>query len=372
MHHNNLPSTSTGSTPHTAALTRSYCHHIQAPRDYMQTRYKSGIYVPKRHFNLSASVPISPIPSTYHQALKDPNWFNAMSGEYNALMAQNTWSLVPKPAGANVVIRKWIFHHKHNPDGSLARYKARWVVHGFTRQHGIDYEETFIPVIKPTTIQVVLSIATSQEWPIHQLDVKNAFLHGNLAETIFTQQHVGFLSSVYPDYICKLHKSLYGLKQAPCTWFLCFTSFLSKLGFHASKSDSSLFVLRHGHSTAYLPVYVDDIVLTTNSSQMLHQIIASLQSEFAMNDLGPLQHFLGISVHKTSDGLILSQAQYAVELLSCANMSTCNPYLMPADTKSKPSIMDGKPLDHPSKYRSLAGALQYLTLARPDICFAVQ
>jgi hypothetical protein len=134
---------------------------------------------------------------------------------------------------------------------------------------GVTYEETFNPVIKHVTIQVVLSIATSQEWPIHQLDVKNAFLHGNLVETVFTQQPTGFVSSVHPDYVCQLHKSLYGLKQAPCTWFLCFTSILSKLGFLASKSDSSLFVLHRGHSTAYLLLYVNDIILTTNSSQML-------------------------------------------------------------------------------------------------------
>jgi hypothetical protein len=157
-------------------------------------------------------------------------------------------------------------------------------------------------------ICVILSIASSQGWPINQLDVKNAFLHGDLSETVYAQQPAGFMSSSHPKYVCKLHKSLYGLKQAPHTWFLRFTSFLTKLGFQSSKSDSSLFVLRHGSSLAYLLLYVDDIILTANSTTLLQKLINQLQTEFAMSDLGRLQHFLGISVHRNKDGLILSQA----------------------------------------------------------------
>jgi hypothetical protein len=295
-----------------------------------------------------------------------------MREEFNALMNQNTWTLVPRPAGVNVVTGKWIYRHKYNSDGSLARYKARWVVHGFTQQHGVDYEETFSPVIKPATIRVVLSLAASRDWPIHQLDVKNAFLHGDLLEKVYAQQPAGFVSPSHPDYVCLLNKSLYGLKQAPRTWFLRFTSFLSKIGFRCSKSDTSLFVLHQGSSQAYLLLYVDDIILTASSTVLLNTIIAKLRTEFSMSDLGPLQHFLGISVNRHSNGLFLSQEQYAADLLARANMANCNPCLTPAATTSKPSITDGNPMDNPTEYRSLAGALQYLTITRPDISFAVQ
>jgi hypothetical protein len=246
------------------------------------------------------------------------------------------------------------------------------VAHGFTQQQGIDYGETFNPVIKLATIRVVLGIATSQAWPIHQLDVKNTLLHGQLQEMVYAQQPAGFVSPSHPEYVCKLHKSLYGLKQAPRTWFIRFTSFLSKLGFHGSKSDTSLFVFKSGKSSAYLLLYVDDIILTASSQALLQHIISRLKSEFAMSDLGQLQHFLGISVQHTPDGLVLHQDQYAAELLSQANMSNCNTCLTPADTKSKPSISDGKPLANATEYRSLAGALQYLTLTRPDISYAAQ
>jgi hypothetical protein len=235
----------------------------------MHTWSKSGIYVPKKNFNLSAYVAISPIPTTYRQALKDPNWFAAIRDEFDALTKQNTWSLVSELACINVVSGKSIFRHKHNSDGSFASYKARWVLHGFTQEQGLNFGETFSLVIKPATVRVVLSIATSKDWPIHQVDVKNAFLHGHLAKTVYAQQPSSFISPTNLDLVCKLNKSLYGLKQAPRTWFLQFTLFLIKLGFYGSKSDTSLFVLHHGSSTSYLLLYVDDIILTASSESPL-------------------------------------------------------------------------------------------------------
>jgi hypothetical protein len=168
-----------------------------------------------------------------------------------------------------VVWGKCIFQKKLNVDGSLSRYKARWVVRGFTQQAGVDYGETFSPVVKPAMIRVVLSLATSLAWPINQLDVKNAFLHGNLQETVYSQQHSGFADSNLPHHVCRLNKSLYGLKQAPRTWFTRFTSFLSTLGFVSSKCDTSLFILRRGSQIAYLLLYVDDIILTANTTPLL-------------------------------------------------------------------------------------------------------
>jgi hypothetical protein len=150
----------------------------------MRTRGKSGFRLPpKDRLNLHVSVSSS-LPKSYKSALLDPNWAAAMKDEYDALIQNNTWQLVPRPSNTNIVSGKWVFRHKFNSNGSLARYKARWVCRGYSQQHGIDYDETFSPVVKPSTIRTVLSIVVSSSWPIHQLDVKNAFLHGSLQETV--------------------------------------------------------------------------------------------------------------------------------------------------------------------------------------------
>jgi hypothetical protein len=245
-----------------------------------------------------------------------------MEEEYGALIANQTWDLVPAPPHANIVSGKWLFRHKLNADGSLARYKARWVARGFTQQQGLDFDETFSPVVKPATIRTVLSLAVSSDWPIHQLDVKNAFLHGGLSETVYCQQPPGFIDPAHPNYVCKLNKALYGLKQAPRAWYSRLQAFITSIGFRASQCDTSLFIFTQGTDVAYLLLYVDDIILTASSQPLLQHLIGYLQQEFAMTDLGHLHYFLGVSVQRSSAGLFLSQAKYAAEILEKANMSS--------------------------------------------------
>jgi hypothetical protein len=246
------------------------------------------------------------------------------------------------------------------------------VLRGFTQREGVDYEETFSSVVKPATIRTVLSLAVTSNWPIRQLDVKNAFLHGHLDELVYSQQPAGFVYAAAPTHVCQLQRSLYGLKQAPRAWFTWFTTHLLTLGFIASRCDSSLFILHRDGMTAYLVLYVDDIILTGSTPSLLQQIVASLHKEFSMSDLGELHHFLGVNVHRSDAGLFLSQQQYALELLDHANMLNCRSISTPVDSKSKLSASDGQLLSNPTHYRSLASGLQYLTLTRPDITYAVQ
>jgi hypothetical protein len=150
--------------------------------------------------------------------------------------------LVPRPLGSNIVTGKWVFMHKLCADGTLDRYKACWVLRGFTQRRGVDYDETFSPVVKPATVHTVLATAVSRTWPIQQLDVKNIFLHGTLFETVFYCQPTGFTDPAHPDLVYHLHKSLYGLKQAPPAWYSRFAIFLTTLGFLEAKSDTLLFI----------------------------------------------------------------------------------------------------------------------------------
>ncbi|PWA99952.1 ribonuclease H-like domain-containing protein [Artemisia annua] len=380
--HDPLPSPSPPAaqqqTPNTSPPAHQRQHIISNPPNNpnpvsihpMVTRFRVGTNRPTERLNMHVSS-VSPLPKTYRDAFTNPNWQNAMRDEYTALIKNGTWILVPRPKDANIIRSMWLFRHKYLADGTLSRYKARLVANGSNQLEGVDVDETFSPVVKPGTIRTVLSLATSRHWPIHQLDVKNAFLHGDLNETVYMHQPPGFRDSVHSDYVCLLKRSLYGLKQAPRAWFHRFASYITRVGFSHSRCDSSLFIYKQGTDTAYLLLYVDDIVLTAFSDSLLQRIISSLHQEFAMTDLGPLNYFLGISVSRDSTGLFLSQKQYALEVLETAHMVNCNPSRTPVNTESKLGD-DGDPVSDPTLYRSLAGSLQYLTFTRPDISYAVQ
>lgn len=339
----------------------------------MQTRSKSGIVKPVTRLCLHTTK-VSPLPSNHIQAATDPNWNPAMREEYNALIKTGTWSLVPRPKFANIIRSMWLYRHKFDSTGRLARYKARLVANGKSQQQGIDCDETFSPVVKPATIRAVLHVATVKNWPLRQLDVKNAFLHGDLKETVYMHQPPGFKNPTKPNHVCLLRRSLYGLKQAPRAWYTRFSIFATKFGFIQSILDPSLFVLPRGRDIAYLLLYVDDIALTASSPALLDEVISALNSTFAMTDLGPLHHFLGISIIRNAQGTFLHQQNYAADILHRANMTSCNPCLTPVDTKPKLAEIDSDspPVKDPTLYRSLAGALQYLTFTRPDISYAVQ
>ncbi|GJW46851.1 ribonuclease H-like domain-containing protein [Tanacetum coccineum] len=224
----------------------------------MVTRFCVRTNRPTKRLNLHVSS-VFPLPKSYHDAFNDPNWQNALRDEYTALIKNKTWTLVPRLLDTNIVRCMWLFRHKYMADGTLSRYKARFVANGSTQLEGVDVDETFSPVVKPGTLQTVLSLAASRHWPIHQLDV-------DLSETVYMHQPPGFWDFVHLDYVCLLQRSLYGLKQSSQAWF------------------------QRGLDTAYLLLYVDDIVLTASFESLLQQIIGSLHKEFAMTDLGSLQY----------------------------------------------------------------------------------
>ncbi|GKV41335.1 hypothetical protein SLEP1_g48881 [Rubroshorea leprosula] len=255
-------------------------------------------------------------------------------------------------------------------DGSLERLKARLVAKGFNQQAGIDYEETFSLVIKPQTIRIVLTIALAKGWTIKQLDVQNAFLHGYLKELVYIEQPLRFKDPTHLDHVCQLNRALYGLKQAPRAWFEQFSHFLLQLGFLCSHCDSSLFILHHAQGTIYLLLYVDAIILTGSSSIFLDAFITKLGTEFSMKNLGNLSYFLGIQVFTTPYGLSVSQKKYAQELLERAGMINCKAIATPMVAKSL-ALSHTKPFSNPSLFQSLVGALQYLTITRPKLSYAI-
>lgn len=233
----------------------------------MQTRAKTGIRKPKKQFTLLSTV--SSVPTSHRQALLDPNLTPPMNDEIDAFNVTNTWDLVPRPNNTNIVRCMWLYKHKLNADGTPGRRRVRLVANGKSQEEGIDYNETFSPVVKPATIRAVLDISLAKGWPIHQLDAKNAFLHGHLDETIYMHQPPGYINKEFPNHVCKLNKAIYGLKQSPRAWNSRFAKFGTDLGFECSKSDASLFVYNKNGQRAYLLLYVDDIILTASTTSFL-------------------------------------------------------------------------------------------------------
>uniref|UniRef100_A0A2N9H369 CCHC-type domain-containing protein n=1 Tax=Fagus sylvatica TaxID=28930 RepID=A0A2N9H369_FAGSY len=294
----------------------------------MLTRAKNGIFKPKLYHTTITDYTYTE-PPTYLTASKYPQWCTAMDEEFSALQRQHTWSLVPLPP------------------------------------------ETFSPVVKPPTIRLILALAVTYSWPLRQLDVRNAFLHGILKEEVYMQQPTGYIDSHHPHHVCKLQKSIYGLKQAPRAWFESFTTQLLNLGFHSASADSSLFIYRDGSVIAYLLLYVDDIVLTGNHPSFLTQLISNLSKVFELKDMGTLNYFLGLQIQRSSQGLTLTQTKYATDLLIKHNMLNCSPCKTPCVPHTRLSATCGKPLTDVHAYRSLVGALHYLTFTRLDLSFAV-
>ena len=254
----------------------------------------------------------------------------------------------------------------------MDKYKARLVAKGFQQTPGVDFFETFSSVVKASTIRIIFTLAVSRGWDIQQIDINNAFLNGDLHEEVFMSQPDGFVDQAKPTYACKLHKALYGLKQAPRAWFETLReALLITWGFHNSVSDTSLFYShKHGRMLLLL-VYVDDILITGDSQADVQQVIDALHTQFALKTLGSVHYFLVFEVLRTPLGLHLSQAKYAVDLLHKTNMAAAKSCSTPMCLSNNLSLFDSEPFSQPSVYRSTIGALQYLTLTRPDLAFYV-
>jgi hypothetical protein len=225
-----------------------------------------------------------------------------MQSEIDALCENRTWSLVSPPPGKKPIGCRWVFKIKRKSDGSIERYKARLVAKGYTQVEGVDYFDTFAPVAKLVTVRVILSVAAAKNWPLHQLDVNNAFLHGDLHEDVYMHLPPGFRRQGEP-LVCKLNKSLYGLKQASRNWYSKFSEVLIDFGFTHSTADPSLFCLNREFGSVYLLLYVDDIVLTGSDLRLMNLVKDLLHNHFKIKDLGRLKYFLGIEVARSKKGI---------------------------------------------------------------------
>jgi histone deacetylase 1/2 len=296
-----------------------------------------------------------------------------MEEEHEALLQNQTWHMVPPSSNKIVIDCKWVYRIKKRADGTIDRYKACLVAKGFKQRYGIDYEDTFSSVVKAATIKTFLAISASRGWNLRQLDVKNAFFAWCSGRGCLYETNPGFVNPKAPDFICKIDKDTYGLRQAPQAWYSCLNSKLHDFGFIPSKADTSLFLYQKSGITIFMLIYVDDIIVASSSIDDITSLVMDLNDHFAIKDLGDLHFFLGIEVKKTQHGLLLTQEKDANDLLEKLGMRICKLAPKPLSSTYPLSLVDGDPLGHEdsTKYRSIVGGLQYLTLTRPDIFFSV-
>ena len=293
-----------------------------------------------------------------------------MQSEYDALIENDTWTLCDLPPGKKAIGTKWVYKLKRKPDGEIDRYKARLVAKGYAQQKGIDYEETFAPICRMTTVRILCALAAHFGWNVHQSDIVTAFLNGDIFEEVYVTQPRGFVKKGQEDKVCRCKKALYGLKQSPHAWYEKADTHLVKRGFRNSPIESTLYVKREDDVLLIVVLYVDDLLITGPNERHIVEFKADLNATFKMKDLGLLHHYLGIQFKQCDGGIALCQTSYIETLLCKFGLEDCKPIATPMETSLKLSLHDaGDPADV-TLYQT-AGCLIYVCNTRPDIQFAV-
>ena len=313
-------------------------------------------------------------PQTFKEAMSTPeapSWKEAINSEIDSIMQNHTWELVDLPKGSKPLGCKWIFKRKLKTDGTVDKYKARLVAKGFHQKEGVDYFDTYAPVTRITSIRLLVAFAALRGLEIHQMDVKTAFLNGELEEEIYMKQPEGFIAVGNEHKVCRLVKSLYGLKQAPKQWHKRFDDVMIANGFKINECDKCVYGKHTPSGYVIICLYVDDMLIMGSNNKMINDTKKILTTRFEMKDLGLADVILGIKISRTSDGIILSQSHYVEKLLDKFNNGDTNVAKSPVDLTLHLVKNNNAPVAQ-LEYSRVIGSLLYLTnCTRPDIAQCV-
>ncbi|GJY98799.1 ribonuclease H-like domain, reverse transcriptase, RNA-dependent DNA polymerase [Tanacetum coccineum] len=310
-------------------------------------------------------------PKNYKEASSDQKWIEAMKVELDSINRNNTWELTTLPKGHKAIGLKWVFKTKKDANGNIIKHKARLVAKGYIQEHGIDFEEVFAPVARMETIRLLLAIAANNKWEVHHLDVKSAFLHGDLKEEVYVTQPEGFIKREDNGKVYRLIKALYGLRQAPRAWNIKLDNTLKSLDFKKCALEQAIYTKTSKDSTLLIGVYVDDLIITGTPKKEIDKFKAQMEEKFEMSDLGLLAYYLGIEVTQTDGDISIRQSAYANKILKEAGMIDCNETLIPMDPGTKLTKVTEGTMVNSTEYRSLIGCLRYLLHTRPDLSYSV-
>jgi len=323
-------------------------------------------------------------PKTFSHALSGPKaneWIKAMEEEMESMKINQVWDLVDLLSGRRSIGNKWVLKIKHKVDGLIERYKARLVAKGYTQEEGIDFENTFSPVVRITSVRLILAIVAHMDLELYQMDVRTAFLNGELNEEIYMDQPLGFETKGQERKVCKLKRSIYGLKQASRQWNVKFHQAILKDGFTMMEEDHCVYSKCSNNSFIILSLYVDDILIAGNSKEMIDTTKKWLTSNFEMKDMGEASYVLGVKIirDRAKRLLGLTQETYIKKMLERYHMQDSRPMDTPVDKSLSLSCdMCPKTLEEKEKmsrvpYASVVGSLMYAMMCtRPNICYAVR
>jgi transposase InsO family protein len=332
---------------------------------------------------IAANVDLSVEPTSFKDAMTRSDWKEwkeACIEEMNSIRENEVWELVVLPNGVNVIGCKWILTYKYNGRGAIVRRKGRLVGKGYSQVEGLDFYEVFAPVVKFSSIRLLLALTAMNAWYLHQMDVKTAFLHGDLDVPIYMEQPEGFVEDGKEHLVCRLKKSLYGTKQAGRQWYQRMNEVLLRMSFYHLEADHCVYVFKDSSTIIILTLYVDDLLLISNSLEKMTQFKKKLSVIFHMKDLGEASYVLGLQIRRDRDShsLSISQSLYIQKLLNRFGMANCDTVSTPLDnhvvlSKSQaPATPAAKEQMKRVPYQSAVGALMWCMIAsRPDICFAV-
>ena len=314
-------------------------------------------------------------PNTFEEAMKSQDvafWKEAINDEMDSIMGNNTWVLVDLPPGCKPLGCKWIFKRKMKVDGTIEKFKARLVIQGFRQKSGIDYFDTYAPVARISTIRLLIALASIHNLIIHQMDVKTAFLNGDLDEEVYMNQPQGFIMPGNENKVCKLVKSLYGLKQAPKQWHQKFDEVVLSNGYLLNQADKCVYSkFDESGKGVIICLYVDDMLIFGTDQDHVDKTKEFLSSRFSMKDMGEADVILGIRIKHESNGISISQSHYIEKVLKKFNYFDCTPVSTPMDTSEKLMPNNGHAVSQ-LEYSRVIGCLMYaMTCTRPDIAFAV-
>ncbi|GKA15002.1 zinc finger, CCHC-type containing protein [Tanacetum coccineum] len=310
-------------------------------------------------------------PRNYKEASTDQKWIEAMEIELDSINKNNTWTLTTLPPNQKAIGLKWVYKTKRDAKGKIIKYKARLVAKGYVQEQGIDFDEVFAPVARIETVRLILALAAYHGWQVHHLDVKSAFLHGELKEEVYVTQPEGFVQQGNSGKVYKLTKALYGLRQAPRAWNVKLDQTLKLLNFKKCNLEQAVYTRRSKTSTLIVGVYVDDLIITGTPRKEIDAFKSQMQEKFEMSDLGLLAYYLGIEVAQTGGEITIKQTGYINKILKETSMTDSNDTKIPMDPGTKLVKAEDENSVDATYYRSLIGSLRYLLHTRPDLSYSI-